>query len=106
MAGDLDDYKIVRQLRNAPLGSANAKGDSKTISLGRVPVEVNRTHLVTTKDVLNIRRAYGLKRLEKHPDDTTSVALLIEELKETAEENSSIILHKFPGQPHVGVSDE
>ena len=50
------------------MGSANAKGDSKTIPLGRVPVEVNRTHLVTTKDVQNIRRAYGLKRVEKHPD--------------------------------------
>ena len=62
---------------------------------------VNRTHLVTTKDVQNIRRAFGLKRVEKHPDDTTSVALLIK-----AEENFLIILHKFLGQPHVGVSDE
>ena len=59
--------------------------------------DLNRLHLLTRKDILNIERAFSLRSIEKHKDDATSVAILVEELNQSDKE-SPVLLYKQQGK--------
>ena len=55
-----------------------------------------RIHLTTRKDISNIERSYGLRGIERHKDDATSVTLWVEEMKKRADE--PVLLYKAQGR--------
>lgn len=59
----------------------------------------NRTHITTKKDIANIERAFGLRDVERHPDDATSTALWVKEL-ESRGESSPVLLFKQQGMEY------
>ena len=59
--------------------------------------DLNRLHLLTRKDIFNIERAFSLRSIEKHKDDATSVAILMEELNQSDKE-SPVLLYKQQGK--------
>ena len=59
--------------------------------------DLNRLHLLTRNDILNIERAFSLRSIEKHKDDATSVAILVEELNQSDKE-SPVLLYKQQGK--------
>ena len=68
-----------------------------------------RIHITTRKDISNIERAFGLRRVEKHPSDSMSVGAWIEEFRSKGEYNP-VLLYKPQGvsQPQTcaGLNDE
>ena len=62
---------------------------------GNVGEQFQRIHLLTTKDITNIERTYGLKGIQRHKDDATSVHLWIEEMKH--DDDNPVILYKPQG---------
>ena len=42
---------------------------------------MNREHLITRQDILNIRRQYNIEGIEQHHNDHTSLQAWVEELK-------------------------
>ena len=62
-----------------------------------VSTDFKRSHILTRRDIHNIERAFSLRGLERHADDATSVALLVEELKHNDKE-SPILLYKQQGK--------
>ena len=48
------------------------------------------------KDIRNIEKAFGLRGNERHKDDTTSVALWVEEMRQS--DNNSALLYKAQGE--------
>ena len=57
--------------------------------------KVDRIHLITKNDASNIQRSFGLHTVERHPDDATSLADMIEDLKKDTDERRSALLYKF-----------
>ena len=46
---------------------------------------IQRIHLLTKKDILNIERAYNIKGIQKHSNDAISVTAWVEELRNLKE---------------------
>ena len=74
-----------------------------------VQSKFTRIHLTTRKDVLNIERAFGLRRVERHSNDSVSVGAWIEEFRSRGEDNP-VLLYKPQGgsQPQKcdGLNDD
>ena len=56
-----------------------------------------RIHLTTRKDISNIERSYGLRGIERHKDDATSVSVWVQEMNKRADK--PVLLYKPQGQP-------
>ncbi|GBN14238.1 hypothetical protein AVEN_59389-1 [Araneus ventricosus] len=56
----------------------------------KIDDEHNRGHLLTREDINNIQVSFGLKGIERHSDDATSVHLMHKEYEEL-EENPFLI---------------
>ena len=56
-----------------------------------------RIHLTTRKDISNIERSYGLRGIERHKDDATSVSVWVQEMNKGADK--PFLLYKPQGQP-------
>ena len=74
-----------------------------------VSTDFKRSHILTKRDIHNIEKAFSLKGLERHTDNATSVALLVEELKQNDKE-SPVLLYKQQGKclkdhPFLGKQD-
>ena len=65
--------------------------------------QFERIHLLTRKDITNIERTYGLKGIQRHKDDATSVHLWVEEMK--ACDVNPVILYKAQGEPQPETCD-
>lgn len=48
---------------------------------------VERIHLTTRKDILNIERAFGIRGIQRHKDDATSLSIWVEEMKSKGQDN-------------------
>ena len=80
---------------------------SQGISVGRILQDIRdsvttsftRTHLTTKKDISNIERAFGLRTVERHPDDATSTALWVQEM-ESRGESSVVLFFKQQGKEY------
>jgi hypothetical protein len=57
--------------------------------------EFDRHHLTATNDIANIMKSFGIRDVQKHPDDQESVRAWVEELSES--ENNSVLFHKYQG---------
>lgn len=55
----------------------------------------SRDHLIDKQDLANIRRAYGIDAVERHPNDMTSVLSWIEEWQNS--EKKPILHYKLQG---------
>lgn len=53
-------------------------------------------HLLTKIDIRNVERSFGLHGSERHKDDTTSVCLWVEEMKQS--DNNPVFLYKPQGE--------
>lgn len=62
-----------------------------------VSADFKRLHILTRRDIHNIERAFSLRGLDRHVDDATSVALLVEELNHSNKE-SPVLLYKQQGK--------
>ena len=56
---------------------------------------INRDHLITTMDIKNISRKYNISGIQRHTNDQTSVALLVEELRSL--DYNPIVIFKIQG---------
>ena len=83
----IQESEVVRQIRE------------QSSSFGRDAFAVERSHLISLKDVANIKKSFEINAVEKHSRDAQSVALLIAELKATTD--NPIILSKFQGSEEV-----
>ena len=61
-----------------------------------VCVDEKRSHIMTKRDIFNIERAFSLRSVERHSDDATSVAMLMEEMKQSDKE-SPVLFYKQQG---------
>ena len=61
-----------------------------------VCVDEKRSHIITKRDILNIEGAFSLRSVERHSDDATTVAMLVEELKQSDTE-SPVLFYKQQG---------
>ena len=61
-----------------------------------VSTKIDRIHLLTRKDIVNIEKAYGLKGVERHSNDSMSVALWVEEMRQKGVDNP-VLLYKPQG---------
>ena len=57
--------------------------------------KVDRVHLITKKDASNIQRSFGLHTVERHPDNATSLAAIIKDLKKDIDELRSVLFYNF-----------
>ena len=53
----------------------------------------DRIHLLTKKDLNNIEKAFGIRSVQRHQDDATSVHLIVKEMEQTSTYNP-ILLYK------------
>lgn len=59
--------------------------------------QLERTHLITKKDLYNIETSFKLRGDQRHKDDATSVRMWIEELK-SQDSSNPVLLYKPQGQ--------
>lgn len=62
-----------------------------------MPNNLHRHHILDKKDINNIQQAYGLKDIQRHPNDQQSVLAWIEEWKSSPDTNP-ILFHKMQGE--------
>ena len=62
---------------------------------------LDRSHLVTKKDLYNIENSFGLRKTEKHKEDAMSVHLWVQEC--IMEQHNPILLYKPQGQASAEV---
>ena len=67
-----------------------------------VSTKFDRIHLITRKDIANIEREFGLKCVEKHSDDATSLLLWVEEMKSRGSDNPVLVYKQQGEQPPMG----
>ena len=48
---------------------------------------MERLHLLTKKDILNIERAFNMRGEQRHPNDAMSVQAWVEEMKAKGNDN-------------------
>ncbi len=86
---------IPKQLRQQ-IASDLIKGISFDKILDGVRVSIgsslDRSHLVTKKDLYNIEKSYNIRKIERHKDDAMSVHLSVQEY--IVERNNPILLYK------------
>ena len=58
---------------------------------------IDRSHLVTRKDLYNIEKCFGLRKIERHKEDAMSVYLWVHECVSN-EKHCLILLYKPQGQ--------
>ena len=56
-----------------------------------VSTKINRIHLLSRKDIVNIEKAHGLKGVEHHPNDSMNVALWVEEISQKGADNPVLL---------------
>lgn len=69
-----------------------------------VNIQLERVHLITKKDLINIEKSFSLRGYQRHTDDTTSVSLWIEELKRQGRDNP-VLFYKPQGQKEAIIGD-
>ena len=62
-----------------------------------IPNNLHRHHILDKKDINNIQQAYGLKEIQRHPNDQQSVLACIEEW-ESSPDTNPILFHKMQGE--------
>ena len=73
-----------------------------TRSRDSVSTKFDQIHLITRKDIANIEREFGLKCVEKHSDDATSLLLWVEEMKSRGSDNPVLVYKRQGEQPPMG----
>ena len=91
----LGHIRLLESDRMAIAGQLAQGVEFQYIIRDNVGKEFPRIHLLTRKDIANIERTYGLKGMQRHRDNATSVDIWVEEMKHR--DINPVILYKQQG---------